>query len=359
MGKFLKKKSQKSKETPSPTPQATESIHEFEEEEETAEKSVSTKPAEKSESTKSTSRQQELPSPKEKQITPDDESYEEEDESDPDRVLSVDLGEGAMENDDNCPLRFSIVQHRVDDFKFHIQKQKNELFYINKNVNDLKKLLDDLYNENQTLSSIVDEFKAEALNNSAKFADNKKLYVSPETDIYCQKVESLFADFVKVQAQLSDDAFNVSQLVENLKMLKEMNSSLKEQIKRNPENEADEIIDLLEDDIVKLEEENEEMKKRYLEIIQGKQDQIDELQMKLESKPALLPKQLVKRNTKNSSEKTKSIKKKSPRGASPRKASPRKASPRRASPRRSSPTKENVGRGKTKRSASKAKKVSS
>ena len=258
---------------------------------------------------------------------PSESSRSEEESIDADMVLGVDLGEGAIENDENCPLSFSIVQQRIDDFNFHMQKQKNEIFAINKNINDIKALLDDLYKENETLQSIVDEFQQEAINNNSSFIDSKRLIVSPETDQYCQHVERVFSEFVKTQTMLSTDAANVSSLVENLELLKKMNTVLKERIAKNADDEADVIIDLLEDDVARMEEENQEIRDKYVPLIQEKQNEIDELMMRLNKPPMLHPKEYPKKKEISEISSKSSKRKGSPKR---RRSSPR----RRRSPRK-------------------------
>lgn len=225
---------------------------------------------------------------------------EDDDSNNADVFLSINLGPDAFKEDDNCPLSLSIVQHHIDEFQYHIQKQQNELFFINNNIKQIKGLLDNLHDENQILQSIIDEFTAES-NVKRKMLNSTALKpesTSPKVDEYLKKVEDTFFGFLDQQTKLTNDASDLSQYVENIRMLKSMNRSLNEYIQNNPEEESDRIIDLLENEIEKLESYNTEMNLKYRDIIREKQKEIDELELQLNSAiEPTYPTQMVVKST--------------------------------------------------------------
>lgn len=187
----------------------------------------------------------------------------------------ISLGE-----DSDCPLTFPMVQQHLDEYKYKIQNQQNQILFIQENISQLQGLIASLTGENDVLQSIVNEFDE---NQKIKNKEQTNLR-SLEVRNYDQQAKGAAFEILQYETKLTEDVSNVSQCAGRIKTLKIMTDILQDQLNSSPASGADAIVDLLENDIKKLEDENQKMNDKYINMLRQSQDEIDQLKFKLESK---------------------------------------------------------------------------
>lgn len=188
----------------------------------------------------------------------------------------ISLGE-----DSDCPLTFPMVEQKLNEYKYTIQNQQNQILFIQDSISKIQSYIGSLTGENDVLKSIVNDFD-ENYKIKNKIQTNLK---SQEVINYGQKANSISFEFHQYATKLTEDVSNVPQCEGKIKALKIMNEILKDQINSSPALAADEIIDLLEDDIEKLESKNQKINNKYIELLRNSQDEIDQLKLQLDSRP--------------------------------------------------------------------------
>ena len=177
-----------------------------------------------------------------------------------------------------------MVQQSLDEYKYKIQNQQNQILFIQDNISQIQNLIANLTGENDILQSIVNDFD-ENYKIKNKVQTNLK---SQEVINYVQKSNSVAFELLQYETKLTEDVSNVSQISGRIKTLQIMSDILQDQLNSSPALGADQIIDLLENDIEKLEEKNQKMNDKYIGLLRKSQDEIDQLKFQLESRPESL-----------------------------------------------------------------------
>lgn len=186
----------------------------------------------------------------------------------------------SLGKDSDCPLSFPMVQQSLDEYKYKIQNQQNQILFIQDNISQIQSLIANLTGENDILQSIVNDFD-ENYKIKNKVQTNLK---SQEVINYVQKSNSVAFELLQYETKLTEDVSNVSQISGRIKTLQIMSDILQDQLNSSPALGADQIIDLLENDIENLEEKNQKMNDKYISLLRKSQDEIDQLKFQLESK---------------------------------------------------------------------------
>ncbi|KAK8886191.1 hypothetical protein M9Y10_041651 [Tritrichomonas musculus] len=184
-------------------------------------------------------------------------------------------------SDSDCPLSFPMVQQRLDEYNYKLQNQQNELLFIQKNIRQIKSLIGDLNGENDILKKIISEFD-ENYKIKNRLQSNLR---SQEIKNYGQKAETAAVDFIQYETKMTEDVTNVTMCKDKIKSLKIMSNALRDQMSAAPALGADEVIDLLENDIGNLEKRNKKIRDKYSGLIHQYQDEIDQLRFQLEARP--------------------------------------------------------------------------